>query len=194
MVSVFLTLLFMSGLFCWSVPALEKYLIVDKPLPYADALVVMAGSRSERLPAAANLYKKGIAPKILLANDGVFAAWSTEKQRNLFQVEWAELELMQMQVSEKAIVKLQYSSSGTIYDALWSRTIVLKKGFKSIIIVTSDYHTRRSLWTFKRVYKNYPVKIAVYPVRSKVTAMPCYKKFIPLSCELIKYFYYICKY
>lgn len=182
------------GMIFMSVSALEEFLIVDKPLAHADALVVMAGSQSERLPAAAALYKKGVAHNIYLTNDGVSSAYSMEKQRNLYQVEWAEYELMAMQVPEKAIVKLSHTSSGSIYDALNSRKAILDKGAKSIVIVTSDYHTKRSLWAFERVFRNHAVAIGVCPAKSKIVALPCYQKLLPLSCELLKYCYYRCKY
>jgi hypothetical protein len=52
---------------------LESYLVRERQLEKADAILVMAGSREERLPSVARLYHQGVAPKILLANDGVFA-------------------------------------------------------------------------------------------------------------------------
>lgn len=189
-VVVIVTVMFCCGMFFIYVPALEKFLIVDKPLGHADALIVMAGSKSERLPAAAALYKKGIARNIFLTNDGVFSAYSKEKLRNLYQVEWAESELMEMQIPEKAIIKLSHTLSGSIYDALNSRQAVLNRGIKRIIIVTSDYHTRRSLWVFEKVFHNQSVEIGVYPAKSNIVALPAYKKFLPLSLELIKYWYY----
>jgi uncharacterized SAM-binding protein YcdF (DUF218 family) len=187
-------MIFIWALIRISVPILEDFLVMDKPLPHADAMVVMAGSQSERLPAAAALFKKGTASNILLTNDGVLGAYSEEKQRNLYQVEWAESELLKMQVPKKAIVKLSYSSRGSIYDALNTRMVVREKAIKSIIIVTSDYHSKRSFWTFDKILRNNPVVIGIYPVKSKVVAMPYFKKFIPLSLEMIKYIYYNCKY
>jgi len=190
LVRLLLSVAFILSLIWISVPIMEWYLIVDQPLQSADALVVMAGSMDERLPAAALLYKNKVANKILLTNDGVSSAFSEEKHRNLYQIEWAELDLLKTGIPENAILKLSHTSSGTIYDALNSRTAVLDKGIKSIIIVTSDYHTKRSLWTFKRVYKGYPVRIGVYPVKSKVTTMPFFNKFTILGYEMLKFLFY----
>ena len=102
--------------------------------------------------------------------------------------------MLKMQIPGNAIVKLPYSSSGTIHDALNSRKYILDNNLKKIIIVTSDYHTRRSLWTFERVFAGYPVEIGVYPVTSRVVAMPYLNKFMLLSQEMIKYVYYNFKY
>ena len=97
--------------------SLETYLIFEKPITQADAIVVMAGSPGERLPAASFLYRQGTAPKIILTNDGVFSAWSELFQRNLYEIEWAEQALIQDGIPEQAIVKLPFSESGTYYDA-----------------------------------------------------------------------------
>ncbi len=174
-------------------PNLEVFLVVNAPLRHADALVVMAGEVPVRLQAAARLYMEGKADKILLTNDGVLGGWSEEKQRNLYQVEWAEEELLKMKVPVKAIVKLAYSASGSVYDALNTRTAVMKMGIRSITVVTSDYHTRRSLWIFERVFRGLPVKIGVYSADSGMGRMSGLKKCLVLSYEMTKYLYYRCR-
>jgi uncharacterized SAM-binding protein YcdF (DUF218 family) len=190
----FLIIVIIWGMILLCVPVLEDFLVVDMPLAHADALVVMAGEEPIRLHAAARLYKEGKAAKILLTNDGIFSSWSEEKQRNLYQVEWAEDNLLKMQVPENAIVKLPYSSSGSIHDALNTRKYVLDKGVKSIIIVTSDYHTGRSLWTFERVFQGYHVKIGVSPAKSDMKSESYLRRFMTLSYELLKIVYYKCRY
>ncbi|HBG19753.1 MAG TPA: hypothetical protein DDY32_10910 [Desulfobulbaceae bacterium] len=177
-----------------SIPLLENFLVVKKELPHAEALVVMAGSMTERLPVAARLFQDGVAPRILLTNDGNLGAWSAEKNRNLYSIEWAESDLTNMQVPDQAIVKLTYSASGSIYDALNSRKEILEKGIQSIIIVTSDYHTRRSLWTFERILRDHPVAIGTYPVTSALSKSSDFEKFPELCREMIKYLYYTLSY
>jgi uncharacterized SAM-binding protein YcdF (DUF218 family) len=172
-----------------SLPALEDYLVVDRPLQHADALVLMAGEVPIRLPAAARLYKEGKADKILLTNDGVLGAWSEQKQRNLYQVEWAEDELLKMGIPESAIVILTYSASGSIFDATNTRKYVSGSGIRNLLVVTSDYHTRRSLWAFQTVFRGHPVQIGVYPVE-EIRTMTDSRKFIFINIELIKLIYY----
>jgi uncharacterized SAM-binding protein YcdF (DUF218 family) len=173
---------------------LEDYLIINKPLRRADVIVVMAGETKIRLPAAAELYKRGVADKILLTNDGIFSSWSEEKQRNLYEVEWAEIYLLKMGIPAKAVIKLPYTSSGSIYDALNTRKFILSSGLKSLLIVTSDYHTRRSLWIFERLLKGHPIKIGVYPANTHMESRSIFNRFVTLGYELIKYFYYLVRY
>lgn len=190
----FLIIIIVWGLIRLCVPILEYILIVDRSLPNADALVVMAGEMPIRLPAAANLYKNEKAGRILLTNDGIFSSWSDEKQRNLYQVEWAEETLLKMQVPANAIVKLPYSSSGSIHDALNTRKYVLDNRLKSIIIVTSDYHSRRSIWIFERVFQGYPVEIGVYSIKNTITSTSALEKCKSLLLEAGKFVYYRFRY
>ena len=190
LLSLLLTIVLILAAIQTSIPILEDFLIVKRQLPRAEALVVMAGSTAERLPVAAQLYKEGAAPQILLTNDGIFSAWSPEKDRNLYSIEWSEAELVQLQVPEQAIVKLTYSASGSIHDALNTRKEILARGIRSVIIVTSDYHTRRSLWTFERVLRNHPVAVGIHPAASALRKSSVPGKFLELGRELIKYAYY----
>lgn len=172
---------------------LNQYLVVEKPLEHADAIVLMAGDSQGRLPAAADLFKKGVAPTVLLTNDGILGAWSTEYSRNLYQVEWARLELLQRGVPKNSVVMLAYSHSGTFYDALNTREYVQEKKITSLVVVTADYHTRRTLWSFGKVFAGSAVKVGIHPANIYVDS----KSFVDrmsrlgtLLIELIKLNYY----
>lgn len=145
--------------------AFESFLVVSDSLSKVDAIVVMAGGHKVRLPPVAKLYKEGAAPLILLTNDGIIASWSQKYQRNLYQVEWAKEDLVEMGVSNESIILLDYTASGTIHDALNTLQYVrAHPEIRSLLVVTSDYHTRRTLWTFRHVFKESGLQIGCYPV------------------------------
>jgi uncharacterized SAM-binding protein YcdF (DUF218 family) len=131
---------------------LADYLIVEKPLKKVDAILVLAGSESyiERCWEAAVNFKKGIAPKIILTNDGIQGGWNQKEQRNPYFVESARLELINRGVPENAIETLETVVRGTNEEADLMVQIVASRELKSLLLVTSDYHSRRALWTFKR--------------------------------------------
>lgn len=133
------------------------------PLRNADAIVLLAGNHKERGPTAAALYRGGYAKRIILTNDGVGGGWSSKYGRNLTVIEWAEEDLVSHGVPRECIIKLPFYRSGTIYDALavilYSRT----NGFGRLIIVTSDYHARRSSWCFNRILIDNSMKLTVFP-------------------------------
>ena len=141
-------------------------LTVSNPLARSEAIVLVGGGFKERAPAAAMLYRDGYAPLVILANDGVFSGWSTKYNRNLYQVEWAEEDLVILGVPRDRIVKLPFYGSATMFDALAVKRYLFKSGLKKIIVVTSDYHTRRVLWTFRHVLKEYTADIKVFPAKS----------------------------
>lgn len=187
-VVILFIVMFMSGLIMVGAPLLKKGLIVDMPLQHADALIVMAGSQSERLPVAADLYKRGMAPRILLANDGVSAAFSPEKQRNLYQIEWAVEELVGFGVPREKIVKLPFYGSATMFDVLAVKKYLVQTGQEKIIVVTSDYHTRRTYWTFRHALKDSAVYISVFPAESNSVGAK------GIVIEYVKLVFYVLKY
>jgi uncharacterized SAM-binding protein YcdF (DUF218 family) len=140
--------------------------VVHVPLLRTDAIVLLAGAFRERAPGAARLYREGTAPLVILTNDGIFSSWSQKHQRNLYNIEWATELLVAQGVPRSAIVHLPFHGSGTIYDALATREYVQKNRLGSLLLVTSDYHTRRALWTFRRVFGREPVTIGIVPVDS----------------------------
>ena len=132
----------------------------------SDAIVLLAGNHKERAPAAAMLYRDGYAPLIILTNDGLSSGWSTKYNRNLYQIEWAEEELVKLGVPREKILKLPFYGSSTMFDALAVKRYLFRSGMKKIIVVTSDYHTRRALWTFRHTLKEYTTDIAIFPAPS----------------------------
>lgn len=163
-------------------------LTVHNPLAQSDAIVLVGGGFKERAPAAAMLYCDGYAPLVILANDGIFSSWSTKYNRNLYQVEWAEEDLVKLGVPRDHIVKLPFYGSATMFDALAVKRYLFKSGLKKIIVVTSDYHTRRTLWTFRHALKEYTDEITVYPALSFGVGVRS------LALEYTKLGYYVVRY
>jgi uncharacterized SAM-binding protein YcdF (DUF218 family) len=135
-------------------------------LTQADAIVLLSGNYHERAPAAAQLVQGGYADRVILTNDGVFSRWSTKYNRNLYQMEWAEEELVALGVRREQIVKLPELVNSTMSEAVLACRYARQKGLKRIIVVTVDYHTRRALWAFRKAFEKYPVELMVYPAVS----------------------------
>jgi uncharacterized SAM-binding protein YcdF (DUF218 family) len=139
----------------------------EVPLKSPDALVVFAGHYGNKIPSVAALYRRyGDGPRIFLTDDGVLSRWSRKYRRNLYNVEVAEEELVELGVPRSAIVKLPFCRSGTIYDALAAVSYISKAGFKKITLVSTDYHARRAVWSFRRLLSSRDVEIGIYPIKS----------------------------
>lgn len=141
-------------------PILAKILIVEKPLEKADAILVMGGSSVylERTRKAAEIYLQGAAPVIILTDDGERGGWSRVEKRNPANVEFAQRNLIASGVPAAAIFVMKPPGSGTIYEAREMAQKARAENWQRLLIVTSGYHTRRTLWTFERVFNAANVK------------------------------------
>jgi uncharacterized SAM-binding protein YcdF (DUF218 family) len=139
------------------------WLIVRAELSHADALVVLAGSSAytERALHAAQLFSEGRAPVILLTHDGERSNWSDEQQRNPFFVERAAEELRRAGVPAEKIEVLPRRVSSTHEEAVLLREYTAAHQIHSVLFVTSAYHSRRALWTMRRVLRGSGVEVEV---------------------------------
>jgi len=150
--SVFLLFFFM---WLFLAPLLAEWLILEKSLEKADAILVLGGSFTypERTQKAAELYKKGIAPKIYLTDDGEQAGWSESEKRNPPFVELARQSLVANGVAAANIEILEPKVTGTIYEARIFSEKAGAANLKAVLIVTSAYHTRRAFSVFQRIFE-----------------------------------------
>jgi uncharacterized SAM-binding protein YcdF (DUF218 family) len=161
------TLLFaLTGMAAWSLLAwvAAKRLIVSDELPHADAIVVLAGSTAyvERTHRAVELFRQGRAPKIILTNDNQLSGWSNELQRNPLFIERAAEELTRAEgVPESVVEMLLQPVSSTHEEALLLRRYAEAHALRSLLVVTSAYHSRRALWTFRKVFEGSGINVGV---------------------------------
>ena len=143
-----------------------RALIVRNVAAPADAIAVLGGSATylERTHLAAQLLKDGRAPRIVLTNDAQRAGWSVAEQRNPFFVELAAQELAGAGVSGDKIEIIWPPADNTFDEATRLREYALTARLRSLLVVTSGYHSRRALWTFTHVFAGSGVKVAVEPV------------------------------
>ncbi|MEJ7699152.1 MAG: YdcF family protein [Pyrinomonadaceae bacterium] len=142
---------------------LANYLIVEKPLSKADAILILGGSATyvERSQEAAEIFKKRIAPKIFLSNDGLQGGWNQKEQRNPYFAERARWELIRQGVPEEAIEILPTVVGGTNDEANLFVKVSTERKLKSLLLVTSAYHTRRALRTFERKFAKETLRVEI---------------------------------
>jgi len=157
---VVLLLLATWSLIAW---AGARWLVVEAPLEHADAIVVLSGSATyvERTQEAAALFKEGRSLKIILTNDNQQGGWSSEEQRNPFFYERATAELMRAGVPMSAIEFIPQPVYSTRDEAAALRSYSDGQGLHSLIVVTSAYHSRRALSTFRAAFATSSVTIGL---------------------------------
>ena len=121
------------------------YLVVEDVLEPVSAIVVLGGSAPLRALEAARLYKDGWAPEIILnqaLRRETFYAFSSLGIDLVEQHEYNREALLHSGVPEKAIMVIEEEVENThaelraVLQALPEET--------TLIIVTSNYHTRRT--------------------------------------------------
>ncbi len=146
-------------------------LVVRAESGRADALVVLSGSAAyaERAAEAARLYREGRAPLVLLTDDGVRGGWSEAEQRNPRFVELAAAELRRGGVPAESIKVLDARPTSTYDEAEAVRAYAAERGLRSLVVVTSAYHSRRALWTWRRVFRGSGVEVGLEPAEGART-------------------------
>ena len=140
-----------------------KFLIREAPLDKADAIVVLSGSATfkERTREAAKLFFEGRASRIVITNDNQQGPWSSSDQRNLFFYERSLEQLRNAGVPSQNIEVLMQPVTSTYNEAEGIRDYAKQHGLRSILIVTSAYHSRRALWVFTKVFRDAGVQIGL---------------------------------
>ncbi|MDQ1611696.1 MAG: hypothetical protein QOG00_1627 [Pyrinomonadaceae bacterium] len=143
-----------------------RSLVVRDESPRADVIFVLSGASEyvERTRYAAELFAHGVAPKIVLTNDNLRGGWNSEQQRNPYFVERAAEELRRAGVPGAQIEALPEPVASTYDEAVRLRAYASERGVKSVVVVTSAYHSRRAAWTMRRVLGGSGVRVLSAPV------------------------------
>ncbi len=132
--------------------AAAQLLIVKSDLAAADAIVVLSGSSTyvERADWAARLYREGRAPVIILTDDKLISGWNSAEDRNPYFYEMAAKELQKRGVPAERIEVVSEAALGTYYESLNVCEYATNHNLKTLLIVTSAYHSRRAIWSMHR--------------------------------------------
>jgi len=151
---ILIVLVFFVGFyqFTWLIPKQQPANIAK-----ADAIVVLTGGKS-RLIEAVKLLSADKGGRLLIS--GVYKTTSSDALARLLP---AQRDLF------KCCVDLDKAARNTIGNAAETARWVAKNGFKSLIVVTSNYHMPRSLTELQNVLPKtnliaYPVVVNSIPV------------------------------
>ena len=167
-----LTIVVLVSVVLWppSAWAAAQFLIVREPIDKSDAIIVLSGSATfrERAQHAGELFNAGRANRIVLTNDNLKSGWSSAAQRNPYYHELAKEELRRAGVPDQNIETLMVPIVGTYDEALKLRDYCEQKSLNSVVVVTSAYHSRRALWTFRKVFSATRKQVGIDPVAAGI--------------------------
>jgi uncharacterized SAM-binding protein YcdF (DUF218 family) len=122
------------------------WLVVSDPPVHADAIVVLSGDdfRADRASHAAELYHQGWAP--------VVVASGTQIRPYFSESELTKRDLASDGVPDAAVLPFPQTDLYTLAEARDLRKFCIDKNWRSILVVTSNYHTRRARYIFRHVF------------------------------------------
>jgi uncharacterized SAM-binding protein YcdF (DUF218 family) len=180
---------------------LGQFLVVADVPQKSDLIVCLAGGNIERGLATADLYKRGLAPSVFLTSVEPPDGYGLLKERGLHYPENVDLLLMVLRglgVPDAALLKGHRRIASTYDEAVLVKALVEKRGYGSIILVTSPPHSRRAWMTFKRVLREADCRIFMVPTPySGFNPTDWWKKpkyFRQVVLEYQKLFFYLLRY
>jgi uncharacterized SAM-binding protein YcdF (DUF218 family) len=120
--------------------------VIDEPAAHADAIVVLGDDNfyADRATHAAELFRQGVAPDVVASGKRL--------RPNAGLSELMEHDLVERGVPKDKIMRLTQDADSTREEAGAVEKLVMEHHWKSVVVVTSNYHTRRTRYIFQKVF------------------------------------------
>ena len=120
--------------------------IVNEPAAHADAIVVLGDDNfyGDRATQAAQMFRQGVAPVVVASGRRLRPSAGIS--------ELMEHDLIERGVPKDKVERFAHDAENTREEAVALRRLAREKGWKSIVVVTSNYHTRRVRYIFQKVF------------------------------------------
>ena len=136
--------------------ALGAYLVQAGPPQKADAALVLAGDGwGNRILAAAQFDREGFVPKVLVSGpDGAYG---------LHDCDLAIPFAVKHGYPESYFVHLENSARSTVEEAQAALPVIRGMGLQRILVVTSNYHTRRAGAIYRKLAPDLTILVVAAP-------------------------------
>jgi uncharacterized SAM-binding protein YcdF (DUF218 family) len=144
--------------------SMGRYLVVSHPPERSDLIVCLGGGTVERGLAAADAYRRGLAPHVFVAREMIPDGYEILRQRGVSYPESRDLMIVMLKdlgVPESAILTSDTPSESTVMEAGLVGKIVKEKNVRSLILITSPTHSRRAWLVFRKAMTGEEVRILV---------------------------------
>ncbi|MGH9702737.1 MAG: YdcF family protein [Candidatus Acidiferrales bacterium] len=123
----------------------QFWIVDDAPQP-SDAIIVLSDDNywGDRATRAAELFHDGWSSRVVASGRLLRA--------NTSMAEIMDKDLIAHGVPEQNIIHFTHRSDSTLEEALALRGLIRQRGWSKVIVVTSNYHTRRTRYICQRVF------------------------------------------
>ena len=141
-----------------------RFLAREQPLEKADAIFVFAGTLAERPLEAADLFREGYAPRIVVTRATIDQATFQLEKRGVrvpTQYDLTREVLLQLGVPAGVLVTPSFVHDNTGEEARTLRELALEHQWRRVILVSSKYHLRRVRLAARRALRGTDVEVVV---------------------------------
>jgi uncharacterized SAM-binding protein YcdF (DUF218 family) len=129
--------------------------VVEDTLERSDAILVLSDDNfyADRATRGAQIYRQGLAPMVIA---------SGRRLRPYAGIaELMEHDLVERGVPKDKIIRVGHDADNTREEAKTLAQVARQRRWRSVIVVTSNYHTRRARYIFSHIFpKEVKVRVA----------------------------------
>lgn len=148
------------------VPAMGSWLVAEQALEAADTAVILMGSTLDRVLEAHDLYLQGLVSGIVMVRSRQIAEeYALERGLRIpGNADLAAGALLAVGIPEQQIIILPGRAASTRDEARLLKSYLLNHpDIRSLILVTSAYHSRRADMVFRKEFKDANIDIQIAP-------------------------------
>ena len=141
---------------------------VDNAEKGADAIICLSGGKQTRVPKTLELWTEGYAPKVFLTDQ-------KKMNRKFSHLEISNLDfakevskIIKLDLPWEIIPSKNDGATSTFDEAFDALSFAKENNWKRIIIVTDNFHTRRALHAFEKVFQGSGITIQVSGAENEI--------------------------
>jgi uncharacterized SAM-binding protein YcdF (DUF218 family) len=177
--------------------AADVLIVNDAPHP-ADIIFLLNGDFNTRPVRAAELYKQGLAPRVVIARAESGAAVKLGLIPNETDISVGVMKRLGVPAEAITILPVTGGVTSTFDEARVLRDYVEENQVSRIILVTSEFHSRRAKWIFEReltgLHLSLEMAAVPYSTFDRTNWWTNENGLITLNNEYIKFIFYYIKY
>lgn len=148
-----------------------RWFSVSDARPGADAIICLSGDRETRTPECLRLWKNGYAKRLFVTEEKPKNKEFNQLELSHLQFARAVTKRMELDAVWELLPSLTGGATSTFDEAEDALAFAQQEGWGRMILVTDEFHTRRSLLAFKKVFEGSGIEVQAAGAPNEVFAV-----------------------